>query len=122
VDSHGDTRELYIVGLSAFGFEATAVGDETEAWERAWELHPEIIVADLPTRDYDCWDLPRHLKEDPRTRDIPVVVLSGYVQQSLRERAEHDGVAAFFSKPCIPAELAAGLHQVLAEQAQPPAP
>ena len=54
------------------------------------------------------------LKQDPRTRDVPVVVMSGFVQQVLQhEGVNRDGFAAFFPKPCLPDDLATGLRQVL---------
>jgi len=113
VDAHEDTRALYALALSAMGFEVVAARDGTEAHRRAWESHPDIIVTDLPMPNDDGWQFLQDLKNDARTRHIPVVAMSGYVQRSLRERAERDGFAAFFPKPCLPDELAAGLRQVL---------
>jgi DNA-binding NarL/FixJ family response regulator len=39
--------------------------------------------------------------------------MSGYVERSVEERAEREGFAAFFPKPCSPDELAMGLRRVL---------
>jgi two-component system, cell cycle response regulator DivK len=113
VEGHEDTRELYVLALSASGFEVETMADGAEAYGRAWELHPDIIVTDLPMPNYDGWQFLQDLKQNPRTRDIPVVAVSGYIQRSLRERAERNGFAAFFPKPCLPDELAAGLRQTL---------
>jgi CheY-like chemotaxis protein len=113
VEEHEDTRALYALALSATGFEVVAVPDGTEAVKRAWEIHPDIIVTDLPMPTCDGWQFLHDLKRAARTRDIPVVAVSGFVQQSLRERTRRDGFAAFFPKPCPPDELAAGLRQVL---------
>jgi hypothetical protein len=41
------------------------------------------------------------------------VVLTGDTAPSLRERAEHEGCAGFFVKPCLPDELANELRHVL---------
>jgi two-component system cell cycle response regulator DivK len=111
VEGHEDTRELYTLALSASGFEVAAIADGAEAYRRAWELHPDIIVTDLPNRDGR--QFLQNLRQDPRTRDIPVVAVSGHVQRSMRERTERDGFVAFFLKPCVPDELAEGLRQVL---------
>jgi two-component system, cell cycle response regulator DivK len=117
VEGHDDTCALYALALSAMGFDVIPMWDGTDASRRASETRPDIIVTDLPMPDYDCWQFLRDLREDPRTRDIPVVAVSGSVQRSLRERAERDGFAAFFPTPCSPDALAAGLRQVLARQA-----
>lgn len=113
VEGHEDTRALYTLALSVMGFDVVAAEDGTEAYRRAWEIRPDIIVTDLPMPNYDGWQFLQDLKQNPRTRDIPLVAVSGYVQRSVRERTERDGFAAFFPKPCFPDELAAGLRRVL---------
>lgn len=55
----------------------------------------------------------RALGPDPRTRAIPLIAVTGHAQQSVRERAVRDGVAAFFPKPCLPDELASVIRSVL---------
>jgi CheY-like chemotaxis protein len=116
VNGHEDTRELYALGLSVLGFDTAVVEHQAHAFDRARALHPDVIVTDLPVRGDDGWTLLRRIKQDPQTHDIPVVVVSGHVQGSFRDRAERDGCSAFFLKPCLPDELAARLRQVLDEE------
>jgi len=113
VDDHDDTRELYIESLVAFGFEAIGAADCQQACRRAWESHPDIVVTDLSLPGGDGWQLIQDLRRQARTRDIPVVLLTAYVVPSFRERAQQEGCAAFFVKPCLPHELAAELRHVL---------
>lgn len=113
VDDHDDTRELYVQGLVAFGFEAIAAADSEQAYRRAWDSHPDIVVTDLTLRGGDGWQLIQNLRRAARTREIPVVLLTGHAEPSLRERAEHEGCAGFFVKPCLPDELATELRHVL---------
>jgi two-component system, cell cycle response regulator DivK len=116
-DDHEDTCAMYALALSASGFQVVAVTDGAEAFHRALEIAPDIVVTDLAMPNGDGWQLRQELKQDARTRHLPVIAISGYVERSLRERAERDGFAAFFAKPCLPDELAAGLRQVLAGKA-----
>ena len=113
VDDHDDTRELYVQGLITFGLEAIEAADCEQAYRRAWDFHPDIVVTDLTLRGGGGWQLIQDLKREPRTRDIPVVVLTGFAAPSLRERAAHEGCAGFFVKPCLPDELATELRHVL---------
>jgi CheY-like chemotaxis protein len=113
VDGHPDTRELYTVALPPLGFDVMTVADSSEAYSRAWESHPDIIVTELALRHREGWELLRHLKGDPRTREIPVVVVTGDGQHAARERATREGCAAFFCKPCLPEALALELRRVL---------
>jgi CheY-like chemotaxis protein len=88
-----------------------ALQDGSDAYRRAWEIHPDIIVTDVPMPNGDGSRFLQDLKCSARTRDIPVVAVSGYVQ------LERGGFAAFFTKPCLPDELAAGLRHVLHRKA-----
>ena len=98
VEGHEDTRALYAIGLSSMGFEV------------------DIIVTDLALRQDDGWDLLHDLKQDPRTRDIPVVVITSDGQPVVRERVERERGAACLLKPCLPDALAVELRHVLTEQ------
>jgi two-component system, cell cycle response regulator DivK len=113
VDDHDDTREMYVLSLGLFGFEAIGAADGQQACHRAWEFHPDIVVTDLTLRGGDGWQVIQDLRRDARTRDIPIVLLTGHASASLRERAESEGCAGFFLKPCLPDDLAAELLNVL---------
>ena len=113
VDDHDDTCDLYVTGLAAFGFEAIAASDCAQAYRRARDSHPDIVVTDLTLGGANGWQLVQDLKRETRTRNIPVVVLTRHAAPSLRARAEREGCAAFVLKPCLPDELATELRQVL---------
>jgi len=87
--------------------------DCEQAYRRAWDFHPDIVVSDLTLCGGEGWQPIQDLKREPRTRSIPVVLLTGHAAPSLRERAEHEGCAGFFVKPCLPDELATELRHVL---------
>jgi CheY-like chemotaxis protein len=113
IDGHDDTRDLYVEALSGLGFEVIAVDDDAHAYERAWESRPDIIVTELTLPHSDGWHLLQRLKSDPRTRSIPVVVVTGQAAPGVRERAEREACAAFFVKPCLPDKLAIQLRQLI---------
>jgi CheY-like chemotaxis protein len=113
VDGHDDTRELYAVALASFGFDTVTVGDGARAFGRAWLTHPDIIVTEIALPELDGWCLVEDLKREPRTRDIPIVVLTGHAESSVRERAGREGCATVMIKPCLPELLATGLRAVL---------
>jgi CheY-like chemotaxis protein len=113
VDGHDDTRELYEVALAPLGFETMGADDGAHAFARAWETHPDIIVTEVSLPQLDGWSLVVDLKRDPRTRDIPIVVLTGHADSSVRERAGREGCSAVLVKPYLPEHLAHALRELL---------
>jgi len=111
-DGHDDTRELYAVALASFGFQ-TITDDGAQVLARVSEARPDIIVTDISLPRQDGWSLVGQLKRDRRTRNIPIVVLTGYAEPSVRERANREGCAAFLTKPYLPEELARALRELL---------
>jgi two-component system, cell cycle response regulator DivK len=121
VDGHADTRELYALALASFGFETVTVEDGARAFGRAWQTHPDVIVTEIALPRSDGWSLVEDLKRDPRTRDIPVVVLTGHAESSMRARAAREGCAGILFKPCLPEQLATGLRDLLGTTDHEPA-
>ena len=116
VDGHADTRDLYTLALPSFGFEIDAIDDLADAYARAWQTHPDVIVTEIARATDTSWTLIQELKRDPRTRDIPVVIVTSQGQRAVRERAAREECAAFVMKPCLPEDLAATLRDVLSIQ------
>jgi len=69
VEGHVDTRGLYSLALAATGFEVVAVADGAQAFRHAWEIHPDIIVADLPMPNGDGRQFLSELRRNARTRE-----------------------------------------------------
>src|SRR6185436_8559865 len=77
-DDYPDTRDMYVTTLAAFGFEAVPVSQCADMFRRAWERHPDAIVADLPVLGAGGGQLIQHSNQAARTPDIPIVLLSGH--------------------------------------------
>ena len=113
VDGHAETLALCALVLSATGFDVVSAKDGAEAHRRVRETRPDIIVTEFPMPDQDGWQFLQDLKRSARTRDIPVVALSGSVKGPILGRAQREGFAAIFVTPCLPNELSEGLRRVL---------
>ena len=113
VDGHVDTLALCALALSATGFDVVPATDGADALGRAGQLHPDIIVTKLPMPRYDGRQFIADLKQNPGTRDIPVVALSDERHAPIREHPDQIGFAAFLATDCFPHELARALRQLL---------
>lgn len=118
VDDHEDTRQMSLIVLRSQGFTAVAAEGASAGFAHACEVRPDVIVTDLAMPDGDGWEFMQRLSSDPRTKDIPVVMLTACATETVRQRARNEGVAAFFFKPCAPDVLAAELRKLTSGRAQ----
>jgi CheY-like chemotaxis protein len=77
----------------------------------AREYRPDAITLDLRLPAIDGWSVLERLKHDPRTRHIPVHLISG-ADDDARPRALKQGALAFLQKPASPESLAEALGTV----------
>lgn len=112
VDDHEDTRQMSLIVLRSQAFDVAVAASGDDAFARACETKPDVIVTDLAMPDGNGWDLIQKLASDPRTKDIPVVMVTACATEAVRSRAEREGLAAFFFKPCAPDVLAAELRRL----------
>src|SRR5690349_16885708 len=105
IDDHDDTRDMYTRYLSTIGMEAAAAADAVTGVARAIAWQPQVIVMDWSMPRLTGDDATRILKADPRTRHIPVVILTAFgVDRG--EDLEKTGAAEVCAKPCTPDKLA----------------
>ncbi|MFQ5656777.1 MAG: response regulator [Candidatus Methylomirabilales bacterium] len=69
-------RELLRFTLTREGYRVEDALDGEAALAKAKELRPSLITLDILLPRKDGWEVLRELKEDPQTRDIPVLVIS----------------------------------------------
>ncbi|HVD91241.1 MAG TPA: response regulator [Vicinamibacterales bacterium] len=117
VEDYQDAREMYTAYLQFSGFDVAEAGNGLEAVEKAQELLPDIVLMDLALPRMDGWEATRRLKNDPRTRHIPIVALTGHALAGHAEGAREAGCDAFVTKPCLPDALVAEIKRLLDAQA-----
>lgn len=83
--------------LTKAGYQVTTAVDGEEALRITQEILPDLVLLDMMLPKVTGLDVLRSLKRDPRTRDIPVIVISG-LSQANRERLIKEGAAAFLEK------------------------
>lgn len=75
---------------------------------------PDAVVLDLMMPQMDGFEVLRRLREDERTRDVPVVVLTAKASQDDRDHCYALGADAFMIKPFDPDELTRELDSLMA--------
>ncbi len=83
---------------------ATAQGGQ-EAFEKAKAIHPDLVLLDAMMPEMDGYEVARQLKQEPTTKDITVIMVTGADDDEDRARGFEAGADGFLSKPVIRAEL-----------------
>jgi DNA-binding response OmpR family regulator len=95
------------------GYEVVSCRDGKEALATAFTAQPQLIVLDVMMPGLDGLGALRMLKENPATRDIPVVVLSAKGHALTRVDAVLAGAVLFLVKPFSPNELLGEVRKIL---------
>jgi two-component system, OmpR family, alkaline phosphatase synthesis response regulator PhoP len=110
-----DIRELIAFTLRFAGFEVELASNGAEAVEKAPGVVPDLILMDVRMPRMTGYQACEALKENPATREIPVVFLSAKGQESEIQEGLEVGAMEYILKPFAPDELTAQVHRILKE-------
>ena len=114
VEDDRDGRRLYAEWLTHAGFNVEQAHNGLQALERAFEAVPDIVVTDLNIPGIDGYELTKRLKQDPRTRGVPVLAVTGYAAFAADPgRAQRAGCDAVLEKPCSPEDLETAVRNLI---------
>jgi CheY-like chemotaxis protein len=88
----------------------------------AAQHHPDLVLLDLGLPDLSGEEVFGRLRAEPRSADIPVVVLSADARPALIGRLLEQGARAFLTKPLDVSELLDLLDAIATEHQQPAPP
>jgi CheY-like chemotaxis protein len=111
VDDEPDVRALMRDVLQLSGFRVIEAGRVLEGVEVARQQHPDVITMDLMLPDLDGFEAIRLLREQPETRETPVVVLSAIEVEPGDPRAL--GATVCLTKPFSSADLLGAIRSRL---------
>jgi len=102
VDDAVDDVQMLAELLNHLGQEARAVVDGTQALAIVSSFAPDVVILDLDMPGLDGFEVAQALKQMPGLEKMGVFALSGWADESVRERCLQLGFDRFFCKP-IPA-------------------
>ncbi|HET7221227.1 MAG TPA: ATP-binding protein [Vicinamibacterales bacterium] len=107
VDDDPDARELIGTVLRQAGAEVRAAASVREAIELLETNRPDIVITDIAMPHATGFDLVKHMHEDPRWSEIPVIAVTAYARAEDRAQALALGFHAHVGKPFSPRALVA---------------
>ena len=113
VDDNPDTMVLMRELLATRGYEVTAVSDAAQAEAEIRRALPDLILSDVIMPGKSGYELCRELKDNPATRLIPIVLITGLTDREDKVRGIEAGADDFLNKPIFAEELFARVKSLL---------
>ncbi|MHC4561494.1 MAG: response regulator [Planctomycetota bacterium] len=113
VDDNLQNLELIVAYLETLGCQVDTATDGPEALEKVQQADYNLILLDIMMPKMSGFEVCPKLKSDPRTRDIPVIMVTALNELGDIERAVASGTDDFISKPVNRLELITRVKSLL---------
>jgi len=117
VDDEIHIVHVVAIKLRSNGFEVITASNGQEAFEKACEQLPDIVVTDLQMPVMDGLQLVAKLRESDKTKDIPIIMLTGRSFTIEKEQKEQLQISDCLGKPFSPKELLKKIEDILYQKA-----
>ncbi|MBI3353374.1 MAG: response regulator [Nitrospirae bacterium] len=98
-DDEEDIRLIIRLALEDKGYTVLAASNGLEALEKAGSEKVDLIILDAAMPKMDGYEACRRLKNNPSTKDIPVIFLTAIDVLKDKKKSYRLGAAAFITKP-----------------------
>ena len=116
VEDDPEVAQMYRLKLELDGYLVQVADDGLEALRSATNDPPDILFLDIRLPKMDGLGVLEVLRQDDRTRNLPVVILSNYSERELIDRGLKLGALDFLIKSqTTPARVAGGVPAWLKE-------
>jgi CheY-like chemotaxis protein len=104
-DDEHNIRHILDFSLNVEGFDVLIAQDGEEAVALAFSKAPDLIIMDVMMPGCGGIEACRRLKQDVRTRQIPVILLTARSSREDRAAGEAAGAAEYITKPFSPQKV-----------------
>ncbi|MGA8104924.1 MAG: response regulator [Candidatus Acidiferrales bacterium] len=116
VDDSISVRKFVGRMLEKAGYRVRLAGDGLEATEIVAQEGCNLVVTDIEMPRLNGYDLMSHLRQNPATREIPILVVTSRAGAKHRDRALKEGAAGFLTKPVQEEQLLAAVTRLLRKE------
>jgi two-component system alkaline phosphatase synthesis response regulator PhoP len=113
VEDEPDVAEMIRYNLGKEGYDVRVVGNGTDALRQVKGVsRPDVILLDIMVPHLNGWEICRRLKQDRDTVTIPVIMVTGRVEEGDKVLGFEMGADDYVTKPFSPRELLARIRAV----------
>jgi chemosensory pili system protein ChpA (sensor histidine kinase/response regulator) len=116
VDDSISVRKFVGRMLEKAGYRVKLASDGLEASEVVAQTGCHLVITDLEMPRMNGYELMAHLRQDPATRRIPVLVVTSRAGARHRDRAMKEGAMAFLTKPVQEDQLLATVESLIGSE------
>ena len=117
VDDSISVRKFVGRMLEKAGYRVRLASDGLEALEIVTQTRCDLVVTDLEMPRTNGYELMAHLRQDPQTHGIPVMVVTSRAGAKHRDRAMKEGAASFLTKPVQEDQFIATVNRLIGSTA-----
>jgi two-component system phosphate regulon response regulator PhoB len=117
VEDEPQVQELVAINLEHAGHRVRRASSASEAVTSIREELPDVLILDWMLPDESGLSLTRRLREDERTRSLPILMLTARAMEHDKISGLEAGADDYLTKPFSPKELAARIKAVLRRRA-----
>jgi CheY-like chemotaxis protein len=115
VDDEEVIRKFLRIHLVKLGYEVAEAADGVQALEQMGKEDFDLLICDILMPKKDGWEVIREMKSNPKTKSIPVIVLTAKNEDSDMFKGYNLGANYYMTKPFTKAQLVYGLKLMFGE-------
>ena len=112
VEDEADVAEMIRYNLGKEGYDVRVAANGTDALRQVKDARPDVILLDIMVPHLNGWEICRRLKQDRETVAIPVIMVTGRVEEGDKVLGFEMGADDYVTKPFSPRELLARVRAV----------
>jgi DNA-binding response OmpR family regulator len=113
IEDEKEIRELVRYNLERAGYRVASAANGEEGLESIFSSRPNVVIVDLMLPGRSGLEVVREIREEPSTRDLPVIVLTARAAEMDRLLGFEHGADDYVTKPFSPRELIARVQALL---------
>ena len=113
IDDEPELVKAVQIRLETSGYEVEIAYDGQTGLKKAEEIKPDLILLDIIIPNVDGYEVCRELKDNPKTKNIPIIILSASHQKDLENKCKKLDVTKIISKPFETNDLLDIINQTL---------